>query len=188
MVQGTLYVSSATLDETKLPPSKFVTWYENIHVDEVVDLPGVPAATRYEAIPLHQLTDPRAAAPSTPTEPPSWLAFGGWLTLYEFNDIAYRKTDEFLALDGQSEPKPELLNSVFKNAWFNTRFMGAVQVDENPASALNAPYHAARRPAPLVITAFIQPKDEAHAAEIDKWYRAEHVPLLSKVRGYVRTR
>lgn len=37
-------------------------------------------------------------------------------------DIAYRETDEFRGLDGQSRPSEELLEGVFKQARFDTRF------------------------------------------------------------------
>jgi hypothetical protein len=44
-------------------------------------------------------------------------------------------------------------------------------------------------PAPLIISAFLKPKgDAASETDFDRFYREEHVPLISKCPGYVRTR
>jgi hypothetical protein len=41
---------------------------------------------------------------------------------YEMPDIDFRQSEEFKSLDGQSKPKGDLLESVFKQARFDTRF------------------------------------------------------------------
>lgn len=52
-------------------------------------------------------------------------------TVYEMPDIEYRNTDDFKGLDGQSEPAKELLEGIFKNVRFDTRFYREVQFFEN---------------------------------------------------------
>lgn len=47
------------------------------------------------------------------------------------SDIEFRETPEFKGLDGQSEPSKELLEGIFKQARFDTRFYEEVQVFEN---------------------------------------------------------
>jgi hypothetical protein len=49
-------------------------------------------------------------------------------------DVEYRNTAEFKGLDGQSEPDPELLKGVFKQARFDTRFYQVVQEYGDSAS------------------------------------------------------
>jgi hypothetical protein len=49
-------------------------------------------------------------------------------------DVEYRNTAEFKGLDGQSEPDPELLKGVFKQARFDTRFYEVVQEYGDSAS------------------------------------------------------
>ena len=46
------------------------------------------------------------------------------------DDVKFRFTDEFKGLDGQSVPKKELLEGVFKRARFETRFCEQIQVDQ----------------------------------------------------------
>jgi hypothetical protein len=41
---------------------------------------------------------------------------------YEMPDIDFRQSEEFKSLDGQSKPKGDLLDSVFRQARFDTRF------------------------------------------------------------------
>ncbi|KAF2646315.1 hypothetical protein P280DRAFT_357945, partial [Massarina eburnea CBS 473.64] len=113
MPVGVLWVSSRIADpslpSTTLTPSALCAWYENQHIQEVTALSGVPCAARYEAI----TPQPDAKA---------WSAQAPWLTVYEMPDIAFRHTEEFKGLDGQREPKGDLLESVFKQVRFDTRF------------------------------------------------------------------
>ena len=113
MAPGVLWVSSRT-QSPSLSASEFCSWYENTHIGEVLSLPGVPRAARYEA---H----------SHPPSPSTYSAEAPWLTIYEMPDVEYRNTEEFKGLDGQSEPKKELLEGVFKKARFDTRFYECVQ-------------------------------------------------------------
>ncbi|KAJ4375989.1 hypothetical protein N0V83_001269 [Neocucurbitaria cava] len=85
------------------------------------------------------------------------------------SDIEYRNSREFRGLDGQSAPKGELLEGVFKQARFDTRFYEEVQVYEGGGGkALEPP--------------------AGKEADFDAWYRDEHLDVLSKAPGYVRTR
>lgn len=118
MAPGLLWVSSRITQPATLPRDKFKAWYEDVHIHEVCALSGVPAAARYEAIPG-----------VVPADAP-YASKAEWLTLYEMDDVAFRFTDEFKGLDGQSVPKQELLEGVFKKARFETRFCEQVQVDE----------------------------------------------------------
>lgn len=151
-------------------------------MDEVVSLPGIRSAARYEAVPLASLAGPPPPTPSgVPVEPsPPWLMAAQWLTLYDMHDVEYRNTREFKGLDGQAPPKDDLLPLIFKNAKFETRF-GRLVSNDRPASN-------GGKPASLIISATITPGSQSNSAELDKWYQEEHVPLLSKCRGYIRTR
>jgi hypothetical protein len=177
---GIVWVASQITRPAKLSDEKFNAWYENRHIDEVVSLPGIRAAARYTAIPLDALTGPAPESPPSAdadAEVPAYLLKAKWLTIYEMRDVEYRNSAEFKGLDGQSVPDGHLLETVFKNAKFETRFGSEEQIDR-PGS----------RPGNLVITATLTSKDAATFAEMDKFYREEHVPLISKCPGYVRTR
>ncbi|KAF2681762.1 hypothetical protein K458DRAFT_309076 [Lentithecium fluviatile CBS 122367] len=136
MPPGLLWVSSRIHLPPTLPPSvprlipsTFCFWYENTHIQEVTVLSGVPKAARYEAI----------------TEQPDaegWSVEAPWLTVYEMPDIRFRESKEFKRLDGQSLPKKELLDGVFRQARFDTRFyeistiVANYLVDAGPAAFL----------------------------------------------------
>lgn len=134
MPRGILWVASRVVNPDALSSEKFCDWYENVskrhnhnllrhsfpsqrHIQEVLSLSGVPSAARYEA--LQPQPDTKA-----------WSNEAPWLTVYEMRDIDYRESDDFKGLDGQSEPSQELLEGVFKNARFDTRFYEEVQVYE----------------------------------------------------------
>jgi hypothetical protein len=179
---GIVWVASQITKPAKLSEDRFSSWYEDQHIDEVVSLSGIRAAARYTAIPLDALAGPApesSPAPSTDAaaEVPPYLLTAKWLTIYEMRDVEFRNTAEFKGLDGQTVPKDDLLETVFKNAKFQTRFGTQEQID-----------HPGSKPANLVISATLTAKDAETFAEMDKFYREEHVPLISKCPGYVRTR
>ena len=60
-------------------------------------------------------------------DPKAYDSDAPYLTLYEMPDVGYRETEAFKGLDGQSVPRKELLEGVFKKARFDTRFYECVQ-------------------------------------------------------------
>lgn len=101
------------------------------------------------------------------------------------DDIEYRKHPDFLALDGQSPPSQDLLDGIFKNARFDTRFYEEVQVYTNPNPTTNPSPNSKNF---LLSAALEPPSDTASTADFDKWYRDEHLDVLVQAPGYVRTR
>jgi hypothetical protein len=97
-------------------------------------------------------------------------------------DIAYRESADFRALDGQSPPSQDLLDTIFNNARFDTRFYKQVQCVENAASSTK-PGH----PAPFLLSAALEPPPAA-TADFDAWYREEHIDVLKRAPGFVRSR
>lgn len=110
-----VWVASRITKPQNLTPSAFCDWYENTHIQEVTALSGIPSAARYELLPGFGF--------------PGALAHP-WLTLYEMREVGFRKTEEFRGLNGQSRPDGRLLERVFRNAEFDTRFWRCVQVHE----------------------------------------------------------
>jgi hypothetical protein len=98
-------------------------------------------------------------------------------------DIEYRNHADFRNLDGQSKPSEELLEGIFKNARFDTRFYEEVQVFENP----NTP--PSLGPAAILISAALEPPSSPERiSDFDAWYREEHLAFLARAPGYIRTR
>jgi hypothetical protein len=96
------------------------------------------------------------------------------------SDIEYKDSAEFKALDGQSPPSQELLDGIFKNARFDTRFYTEAQSYSNP----NSPSPG---PSTFLISAALEPPPDA-VSDFDTWYRQEHLDVLSRAPGFVRTR
>ncbi|KAH7065730.1 hypothetical protein BKA63DRAFT_376612, partial [Paraphoma chrysanthemicola] len=166
MAKGILWVSSRVTKPDRLSPENFCAWYENTHIQEVLSLPGLPSAARYEAI------QPQPSEDTWSTEAP-------WLTLYDMHHVEYRHSPDFKALDGQTAPSEELLDRIFINTRFDTRFYAQVQdFDVSRAKA---------GPARFIISAALQPPAEA-APDFDDWYRQEHLTVLSRAPGFVRSR
>lgn len=149
-------------------------------MDEVVALSGVPAAARYEAVPLSEV-----AGPATPEsleadkQKPDYLMGAKWLTIYEMNDVDFRNSAEFKGLDGQSKPKDDLLNVVFKNAKFETRFGELLSNDDKGVK---------KGPGKLIVSATMTANSREAADDIEHFYEHEHVREVAKCPGYIRTR
>lgn len=118
MPRGVLWVSSRITQPAALSRDKFTSWYEDQHINEVVALPGVSAAVRYEAV--------RGVVP----DDAPFLNKADWLTVYEMEDVGCRFSKEFKGLDGQTKPKGNLLEEIFSKARFETRFAEERQIDE----------------------------------------------------------
>ncbi|KAF2652596.1 hypothetical protein K491DRAFT_695472 [Lophiostoma macrostomum CBS 122681] len=195
MPPGVLWVSSRIADpEGRLTSERFCDWYENTHIQEVTSLPGIPHAARYTAI---------HPQPSDST----WSSAAPWLTLYTMPDIRYRETDEFRGLDGQSEPVESLRREVFERARFDTRFYESVQVyevekrdgkgneGEDERKGEGDEYGGDEgkeggnrgKEARYLISAALQPAAGGET-DFEKWYREEHLHVLSQCEGYVRSR
>jgi hypothetical protein len=95
------------------------------------------------------------------------------------HDIEYRHSDDFRNLDGQTTPSASTLARIFKNARFDTRFYTETQTFQAPGAKAG--------PARFVISAALEPPADA-AADFDRWYRDEHIAVLSRAPGFVRSR
>ncbi|KAI4628102.1 hypothetical protein J4E80_002239 [Alternaria sp. BMP 0032] len=98
---------------------------------------------------------------------------------YEFPDLAYRESEDFQNIAGKNPPSQELINTVYKNSAFAIRFYEEIQAVKGTTSS----------PTKFVISAALQPpKDASSDADFDAWYREEHLPVLSRAPGFVRSR
>ncbi|KAK3078367.1 hypothetical protein LTS18_007696 [Coniosporium uncinatum] len=166
---GVLWVSSMVARAERLSNEDFNDWYLNVHVDQVVATGGVPSAARYEAVPILPPDAKRA----------TWAMEATWLTIYELPSLAHRYSPAFTNLDGQSKPDPTLLDRIFRNAKFETRFYEHIETHEAP--------HAHPGPGTLVISAALTPA-KGQDDDFNRWYHDEHMAEVGKVEGYLRTR
>ncbi|KAL1799614.1 hypothetical protein ACET3X_003651 [Alternaria dauci] len=165
MSRGVLWVSSRIVHPDKLSAEKFCDWYENTHVQEVLVLPGVPSAARYTAL-QQQLSRPYYS-----NEAP-------WLTIYEFPDLSYKDSQGFKSI---GPPGADVIENVYKNARFDIRFYEEIQAIEGSSTSSPPPKF-------LISAALDPPKDAASTDDFDAWYRQEHMPMLQRAPGFVRSR
>jgi len=102
-----------------------------------------------------------------------------WLTIYELPSLAHRYSSAFTNLDGQTKPDPVLLDRIFHNAKFETRFYEHLETHESP--------HAHPGPGTLIISAGLTPAS-GQDDDFNRWYHDEHMAEVGKVNGYLRTR
>lgn len=115
---GILFVLSTILAPSPLTPAAFADWYENTHIQEVQATGGISGSRRYESLPFtasHRGRDLKVAPGHRN------LAFE-FATVYRMPDLAFRESAAFRGLDGQTAPRGELLEGVFRHVSFVTRF------------------------------------------------------------------
>jgi hypothetical protein len=115
---GILLVTSTVLHPTFLDPLDFVDWYENTHIQEVQSTGGISGTQRYESLSFQNRYRDKSGKPTAENQN---LAYD-FLTVYNMPDLAFRESEAFRGLDGQSRPNEELLEKLFKQSAFITRF------------------------------------------------------------------
>ncbi|KAG9193724.1 hypothetical protein G6011_03759 [Alternaria panax] len=103
-------------------------------------------------------------------------------TLYEFPDLSYKDSAGF---KGITPPNADLIENVYKNTRFDIRFYEQVQVAEGPSPSSSS---SSSPPKFLISAALDPPRDAASTDDFDAWYRQEHIPMLQRAPGFVRSR
>lgn len=114
---GIMCVESAVLHPDKLQPEDFCDWYEKTHIQEVHATGGISRTCRYESLDFthhHRNKSIRSAENQNCSY--------DFVTVYHMPDLAFRETAAFRGLAGQSTPDDGLVNGIFKQAEFCTRF------------------------------------------------------------------
>lgn len=129
-----------------------------------------PLRRRRWEVSSSSLSDPATNLPPPPLQ-----------TLYDMPDIGFRNSDDFTGIADRNPPSPQLMDSIYKNTHFEMRFYEQIQVVESPTASSDS--------AKFLVSAAMHPaSDPASLADFDKWYREEHLPLLSRLPGFVRSR
>lgn len=163
---GILFVASKVLHPAKLNPLDFTDWYEDTHIQEVQSTGGISGSQRYESLPFHKQYRDEA---STVDVPNKGFDFD-FVTVYDMPDLAFRDSPAFKGLDGQSEPREELLEGLFRQVGFLTRFAEEAEVSGKGNGDSEAPF---------VIT--VATKSETPVSKVVQ-------EISSKVTGFRRSR
>lgn len=137
-------------------------WYTNVHVPDVLDVPGYVSAVRYEAF-------------------PSWQPFvQRFLTIYDLDvtdaDHVQRISDEHMRRIGAGEMRRSPDGAMDRATM---RAMYYLERSPRQTSTLQQ-----AEVADGVFLAFARPVSPERAAELDDWYDTQHLPDVLDLPGF----
>ncbi|KAI0068168.1 hypothetical protein BV25DRAFT_1818545 [Artomyces pyxidatus] len=141
--------------------AEFHDWCDNEHIPQRVKLPTISSWTRAEQIDGAK---------------PSWAAY------YDFDSVEATKTPPYSSLaDTRSEREKDILSRIeVMERRIYEEYTGY------PSLAPSALYNPAKSaPFVVIVSNGVNPGADE---EFNRWYDEEHIPLLSKAPGWVRSR
>jgi pimeloyl-ACP methyl ester carboxylesterase len=165
---GILFVTMAP--KPSLPPAQFHDWYNNEHG---------PARLRYSFFQngfRYRASDLEGAGAGLPE----------WMAIYDVTDMAEMTKEPYTALrlpPFQSQRERDTMQQIN----VDRKFFDLVDSREEPEFRRLEDVEAEGERNVLVTVSFtLQPGKSAE--ELNKWYNEEHIPLMMKVPGWLRTR
>ncbi|CAM1509654.1 Fc.00g033930.m01.CDS01 [Cosmosporella sp. VM-42] len=141
----------------------FEEWYNNEHGPLRVQLPFITAGRRYR---------------STDGNHPAWMA------LYELPDLDQMRQPAYSDLMANpSKREQEVLRHIKSTRYFYEEELSAGHVNDTdrvPATLLTLRMYLPPRASAA--------EKKAMAEDVHRWYTDEHVPLLEKIPGWIRSR
>lgn len=126
---GVMTVMSKVVNPQHLDPLDFCTWYEDTHIQEVQATGGISRTQRYASLNFNSKKGERSASAANQN------CEYDFITVYHMPDLAFRETAAFRGLAGQSVPNEELVNKIFEQAEFCTRFCEEVITSGDSSNA-----------------------------------------------------
>lgn len=175
---GLLYVTMQPHES--LPFNEFTDWYNNEHGPLRVRLPYFTNGFRYRAVDLDQ---PQNKG-KTPTELPEWMA------LYDCTDVNGMTSESYKILRAEGVRSQREINTMSRitvdrrvfddvSTKVSEGFVPVEQLDPSkPETANNG----------RVLIAVCIVLNAGKEEEYNKWLEEEHLPMLTKVPGWLRSR
>ncbi|KAK2623745.1 hypothetical protein QTJ16_006926 [Diplocarpon rosae] len=168
---GILYVTMQP--KSSLPEEKFHDWYNNEHGPTRLRLPFITNGFRYRA------NDLEGKAPSE--EKPEWMA------VYDITDMDELTRDTYTRLRDQPV-KSQREAETMREIKVDRKLYDHIQTWEGKDfKALEKVENEGERNVIVAVSLILNPGEE-HVKEVEKWYQEEHVNMLSKVSGWLRSR
>lgn len=162
-----------------LPIEEFHDWYNNEHGPTRLRLPFVTNGFRFRATDLDAKPDGK-----TPEEWPEWLA------VYDITDMSELQSEAYLRLR-TDEVKSQREKDVMSKIMVDRRlfdFVEEVKSEENFVPLENFLDAPKGNEQPRLMNCVIQTIQPGQEEEFHKWYREEHMPMMSKIPGFLRIR
>jgi pimeloyl-ACP methyl ester carboxylesterase len=168
---GLLYVTMQP--KPSLPEAKFHDWYSNEHGPIRLRLPFITNGFRYRA------NDLQGSAPSE-TQPE-------WMALYDITDMEELTKDAYMRLRDQPV-KSKREADTMAQIHVDRKLYDFVEERTSPDfKTLEKVENEGEGNVIVAVFLDLHPGEE-NKDKLDKWYREEHIELLSKVPGWLRTR
>jgi pimeloyl-ACP methyl ester carboxylesterase len=165
-VPGLLYVTMAP--KPGLPDTQFHDWYNNEHGPGRLRLPFIENGFRYRAT---DLDGPGKGLPE-------------WMALYDVTDMEEMTKETYLRLRRvgvQSQRERDTMKQIA----VDRRLLNFVEEKQAKEFKRLEDINAKEGNVMVAMSLRLYPGKEE---ELNKWYREEHIPMLSKVPGWLRTR
>ncbi|TID20517.1 alpha/beta hydrolase [Venturia nashicola] len=162
---GILYVTMGP--KPSLPIAQFHDWYQNEHGPVRLRLPQIfTNGFRYKG---------------TDGEDPEWMA------VYDCTDMAYMLKDVYTRW--RKEPvQSQRERDTMKQIAVHRKFYDLVSEKSSLDFKALEEVECEGKEDNVIVAALVTLKDASKAAEFDKWNEEEHIPMLTKVPGWRRTR
>jgi pimeloyl-ACP methyl ester carboxylesterase len=168
---GILYVTMQPKPE--LPDSQFHDWYNNEHGPTRLRLPFITNGFRYRA------NDLEGAAPSE-TKPE-------WMAVYDITDMAELTKDAYLRLRDEPVKSKREADTMAKIKVDRKLYDFVESRESKEFKTLEKIENEGE--GNVMVAVFLDLHQGAGLKEeLDRWYREEHIEMLSKVPGWLRTR
>ncbi|OAX79962.1 hypothetical protein ACJ72_05714 [Emergomyces africanus] len=162
-----------------LSVAQFHDWYNNEHGPTRLRLPFIKNGFRFRTTDMMS-GSPSASRPVCPE----------WLAIYDVTDMAEMKREPYLRLRREGV-KSQREKETMAKITIDRRLYDFVESREKdgyvPLDALTGA-EMELEGKQRVLVAIIQTLHPGKEEEFNRWYREEHLPLLSKVPGWLRTR
>jgi pimeloyl-ACP methyl ester carboxylesterase len=164
-IPGILYVTMAP--QPSLPIAQFHDWYQNEHGPGRLRLPFIfPNGFRYKA---------------TDDQSPEWMA------IYDVTDMEYMTKEVYTRL--RKDPiQSQRERDTMKQIKVGRKFYDLVSSKQSSEFLTLEEVKHEGVEGNVLVAVIVTLKDPAKKEEMDKWYEEEHIPMLSKVPGWRRSR
>ena len=172
-VPGLLYVTMAPAPS--LPTAQFHDWYNNEHGPTRLRLPFITNGFRYRAT---NLPSPSSAEAQTPSE---------WMALYDITNMAELTKETYTRLREDSV-KSQREKDTMRQIKVDRKLLDFVEGWDSPLfRKLEDVEYEGEGNVIVAVSSSLHPGRDKKE-ELDRWYREEHVEMLSRVPGWLRTR
>jgi pimeloyl-ACP methyl ester carboxylesterase len=169
---GILYVTMQP--KPSLTDDQFNDWYNSEHGPTRLRLPFITNGFRYQA------SDLSSSSPASETKPE-------WMAVYDITDMAELTKDAYLRL--RDPPvKSQRESDTMAKIKVDRKVYDFIESRESKEfKKLEEVENEGKGNVMIAVSLDLHPGADKKA-ELDKWYREEHVDMLSKVPGWLRTR